>query len=369
MIKKSTANLPLHGGKAPAWLFSRMKKLAREMLLLIIKEYGPDEVLKRLSDPVWFQAFGCVLGFDWHSSGLTTTVNAAVKQAFSGLEKETGFFAAGGKGGRSRKTPFEIERYAGTLNRDLSFLVRTSRLAAKVDSAAIQDGYRLYLHHIFFTKNGKWAVVQQGMNTSSRYARRYHWISEKAVDFTNEPHSGIAGQRKEKSALNMTAKKSAGARGAALEFSKIDPAKALKEVKIIREITLPARHEIIKGDIFPRNFEKTLISAYEAQAKSFEDLLLVKGLGPKTLRALALIAELVYKREVSYDDPVAYSFAHGGKDGTPFPVDRKVYDSNINFLRELVGSSKAGYSEKNRIFKRLSRFSQEGSGGETVKKP
>lgn len=223
MITKSIANLPLHGGKAPAWLFNRMKKLAREMLFLIIKEYGPDEVLSRLSDPLWFQAFGCVLGFDWHSSGLTTTVNAAVKEALAGTEKDTGVFVAGGKGGKSRNTPDELLAHAKALGADTSNYVRISKLTAKVDSVAIQDGYQLYLHHILFTKSGKWAVIQQGMNGTTKYARRYHWLSDDIKSFIIEPHKAICGEKKEDEVLNMTANESKDARDVTLGISKENP--------------------------------------------------------------------------------------------------------------------------------------------------
>jgi len=359
MIRKFTANLPLHGGKAPMWLFNRMKKLAREMLLLIIKEYGHDEVLNRLSDPLWFQAFGCVLGFDWHSSGLTTTVNGAVKEALSGIEHETGIYMAGGKGGKSRNTPDEIAAFSEKLNKDLSDFVTTSKLTAKVDSVAVQDGYQLYIHHILFTKEGKWAVIQQGMNEKNRYARRYHWISDDVKSFVEEPHKAIAGEKKEDEVLNMTAKESADSRNFTLDLSKQDPEKVLKEVRIIQDVTLPRRHEILKEDINPKNFRKVLVSTYEKQAKDFADMLLVKGFGPKAMRSLVMISELVYNKEPSYNDPITYSYAHGGKDGIPYPVNRKLYDANIEFLRELTGKARIENSEKTNAFKRLSRFKGE----------
>jgi len=356
MITKSIANLPLHGGKAPAWLFNRMKKLAREMLFLIIKEYGPDEVLSRLSDPLWFQAFGCVLGFDWHSSGLTTTVNAAVKEALAGTEQDTGIFVSGGKGGKSRNTPEEVLAHANTLGSDTSGYVRISKLTAKVDSVAIQDGYQLYLHHILFTKSGKWAVIQQGMNTGTRYARRYHWLSDDVKSFVVEPHKAICGEKKENEVLNMTAKDSNEARDVTLSLSKEKPEKVLGEVKILSNYDMPARHEIIREDINPKNMEKILLRTYESQPGDFESLLLTKGFGPKSMRSLVLISELIYKKEPSYKDPITYSFAHGGKDGIPYPVDRKLYDVNIDFLRELVNAAKIEESERNRAFKRLSAF-------------
>lgn len=359
MINKSVVNLPLHGGKAPMWLFNRMVMLAREMLLVIIKEFGPDEVLRRLSDPFWFQAFGCVLGFDWHSSGVTTTVNGAVKEALKGLEKDTGIYVSGGKGGKSRLTPDEILRHGEFSGKDTSDFVRISKLTAKVDSVAVQDGYQLYLHHLLFTKSGKWAVIQQGMNTEERYARRYHWLSDSVKSFSEEPHKAICADKKEDEVLNMTAKESSAVRQSAVELASVDPVKVLKEVKIINNLTLPSRHEILREDINPKNMEKVLLSTYETQAKDFESLLLVKGFGPKAMRSLVMIAELIYNKEPSYKDPAAYSFAHGGKDGIPYPVNRKLYDENITFMKEIAHKSGVEISEKEKAFKRLSAFNEE----------
>ncbi len=356
MIKKSIVNLPLHWGKAPHWLFSRMVKLSREIILLIIKEFGNEEVLKRISDPIWYQAFGCVLGFDWHSSGLTTTVNAAIKEALSSLEKDTGIFIAGGKGGKSRKTPMQIMDFADKFNVDSEKYIKISKLTAKVDSVAIQDGYQLYLHHIFFTKEGKWAVVQQGLNTENRYARRYHWYSDDVKDFVEEPHSGILGDKKENNVLNMVSRESKEARETVLNISKENPEEILKEVKIIEKITLPQRHTIIENDINKNNIKKIFLTTYEKNSKTFEDLLLIKGFGPKAMRSLVLLSEIIYKKQPSYKDPITYSFAHGGKDGIPYPVNKNLYDKNIDFLKEIVNSTKIENSEKAKMFKRLSNF-------------
>ncbi len=356
MINKSIAHLPLHGGKAPAWLFSRMKKMARQIILFIIKEFGPDEVLRRISDPFWFQAFGCVLGFDWHSSGLTTTVNGAIKEALKGLEKDTGVFIAGGKGGKSRQTPDEIIAFAGKYGFDAETYIKISKITAKVDSVAIQDGYQLYLHHIFFTKNGRWVVIQQGMNETNKYARRYHWFSDDVKSFVEEPHKAICGDKKEDIVLNMTAIDSKEARKSTLELSCQSPEKVLKEVKIISTYNLPARHQITYSDIKPENFEKILLKTYTRQPGDFENLLLIQGFGPKAMRALVLLSEIIYKKQPSYKDPVSYSFAHGGKDGIPYPVNRKLYDANIEFLKGILNSSKIEESEKTKAFKRLSDF-------------
>lgn len=356
MINKSTVNLPLHGGKAPLWLFNRMKKMARQILLIIIKEYGVDEVLKRISDPFWFQAFGCILGFDWHSSGLTTTVNGAIKEALKGLEKETGIFVAGGKGGKSRHTPAEIISFAEKNGFDAETYIKISRLTAKVDSVAIQDGYQLYLHYIFFTRHGKWVVIQQGMNEKNRYARRYHWFSDDIKSFVEEPHKAICGDKKEDVVLNMTAKDSSESRKKTLELSRQSPEKLLKEIKIISSYTLPSRHQILYSDINPKNLEKILLTTYEKQASNFENLLLTQGFGPKAMRALVLLSEIIYNSHPSYKDPITYSFAHGGKDGIPYPVNRRLYDANIEFLKEILNTTKIEESEKLKAFKRLSSF-------------
>jgi len=358
MIKKSIAHLPLHGGKAPAWLFNRMKKMARQILLIIIKEFGSEEVLRRISDPIWYQAFGCVLGFDWHSSGLTTTVNAAIKEALNGIENDAGIFVAGGKGGKSRQTPVEILNFAEKNGIDGNSYIKVSKLTAKVDSVAIQDGYQLYLHHIFFTKSNTWVVIQQGMNENNKYARRYHWYSNEVKSFVEEPHKAICGDRKEDIVLNMTACESKDAREKTLDLSKQEPEKVLKEVRIISTYDLPSRHWIDENDINPKNLEKVLLSTYESQPENFENLLLIKGFGPKAMRALVLLSEIIYKKQPSYKDPVTYSFAHGGKDGIPYPVDRKLYDSNIEFLKDILNSSKIEESEKSKAFKRLSNFTR-----------
>ncbi len=359
MIRKSITHLPLHGGKAPAWLFKKKKKMARQIILLIVKEFGPEEVLKRISDPIWYQAFGCVLGFDWHSSGLTTTVNAAIKEALNGLENDTGIFVAGGKGGKSRQTPVEILKFAEKNGIDGNSYIKVSKLTAKVDSVAIQDGYQLYLHHIFFTKDNRWVVIQQGMNENNKYARRYHWYSNEIKSFVEEPHKAICGDRKEDTVLNMTASESRDARQTTLDLSRHKPEKVLKEVKIVSTYDLPSRHWIYEKDINPKNLEKILLSTYESQPENFENLLLIKGFGPKAMRALVLLSEIIYKKQPSYKDPVTYSFAHGGKDGIPYPVDRKLYDANIEFLKEILNSSKIEESEKAKAFKRLSNFTGE----------
>lgn len=354
-MKVGAAHLPLHGGKAPPWLFQRMVALAREITQVIVLEYGSEEFLTRISHPYWFQSLGCVLGFDWHSSGLTTTTTGALKLGIKGLEKNLGLYIGGGKGGTSRKTPGEIEKVGESLGKDLSNLVYASKMSAKVDSAALQDSFQLYHHNFFFTKSGKWAVVQQGMNTKTRWARRYHWLSEGLTSFVNEPHKAIASQAKVQP-LNMVAASSHDTRLISTDLARTNPDKVIKEFNKIIELKMP-HHEIInEADMKPENLKKVLLTTYERQPKDFETLLGTAGVGPKTIRSLALISELVYNAPASRDDPVKYSFAHGGKDGTPYPVDKPTYDKSIESLKTAVEKAKIGHSEKLAAFRRLQNF-------------
>ena len=347
------ANLPLHSGKAPPWLFQRMSRLAREITIIIVSDFGPGEVLRRVSDPCWFQAFGCVLGFDWHSSGVTTTVCGALKYGLKGLEKDLGLFVAGGKGKASRKTPVEIEGTGFTLGTDPAPLVYASRLSAKVDSAAVQDGYQIYHHSFLFTAKGEWAVVQQGMNEINRYARRYHWLGEGVLDFVCEPHAAVCSDGRGE-ALNMVAGESAGARSMVTSVATEQPVESnLFELDRIVRLDLPRRHQIIAADIRPDRLAKGFSVIYDRQPKGFEELLGLEGVGPKTVRALSLISELIYGVAASFRDPARYSFAHGGKDGIPYPVDRKTYDQSIELLATSIARSKVDGSEKKEALNRL----------------
>ena len=354
-------NLPLHGGKAPYWLFSRMEKLSREIISLIVSEYGAVEMLERLSDPLWFQAFGCVLGFDWHSSGVTTTVCGAIKESIKGLEKDLGFFVAGGKGGTSRKTPREIENAANLMGKDFTNLVYNSKMVAKVDSNALQDGYQLYHHCFIFTKDGNvWSVIQQGMNEDNRMARRYHWLSKEIKSFVCEPHKAICCDKKG-TVLNLIASESEEARKTVAGLSCEKPEHILKDLKTIKQWqdnahTLPIRHHIKLNDIDLKRLEKIFISTYERRPENFENLLAMKGVGPKTIRALALISELIYGVKYSIKDPARFSFAHGGKDGFPYPVDRENYNRSIDILHKAVRDSKIGREAKAIAIKKLSVF-------------
>jgi hypothetical protein len=347
------ANLPLHYGKVPPWLFGRMSQLGREITIATVTEFGTGEMLRRLSDPYWFQAFGCVLGYDWHSSGVTTTVCGALKEGLRGLENELGLFVAGGKGRTSRKTPAEIENAGHLLKVNPSSLVYASRMSAKVDNSALQDGYQLYHHNFFFTKEGSWAVIQQGMNEANRYARRYHWLGEKVSDFVCEPEAAICAQTRGE-ALNLVANESAEARDVITQVAAEEkPDKIVSQLNKLKTLTLPQRAYISLEDIHPDRLSKIFLSAYERKPKNFESLLALEGMGPKSLRALSLISELVYDTPVSLRDPASYSFAHGGKDGYPYPVDRQVYDDSIQFLVQALRKAKIGDSEKLEAFRRL----------------
>jgi len=356
MPKTGIATLPLHHGKAPRWLFERMVSLAREIAFAIISEFGQKEFLKRLSDPFWFQSLGCVLGFDWHSSGLTTTTAGALKEALRGLERETGLFIAGGKGVTSRKTPDQIYFYAYKYGINPEPLVYASRLTAKVDNSAIQDGYQLYAHVFLFTYKGEWAVIQQGMNQESRTARRYHWLSSGIKSFVEEPHSAICSDKKEKAVLNMVSRESKEAREISTMLARQSPEKTISELNKIRELNLSKRHEVTVDDIDPQRLYRVLLKTYEKMPEDFEALLGIQGVGPKTIRALSLVAELIYGKAPSFKDPARFSFAHGGKDGTPYPVDRTTYDRTIEVMKRAIESSRLGNNEKIQAIRRLAGY-------------
>lgn len=353
-MKTGTANLPLHYGSAPRWLFSRMKQLAGEIVQVIVLEYGPAGLLKHLSDPFWFQALGCVLGFDWHSSGLTTTTCGAIKEGVKGQEEELGLFVAGGKGSTSRKTPAEIVAWGERTGIDAEPLVYSSRTAAKVDSAAVQDGYQIYHHVFFFDAEGNWTVVQQGMNIGTKMARRYHWLSMDVKDFVCEPHAAICCDRRALT-LNLVARDSEGTRRASAKIARQRPQQLVSELYHLKTLALPRRHDVMLADIDPGRLARIFLKTYQAQPEGFESLLTLKGVGAKTLRALSLISELVYGKPPSFDDPARYSFAHGGKDGTPYPVDRDLYDSSIELLGRAIRRAKLNQTEELRAFKRLER--------------
>ncbi len=356
-IKRTgTAKLPLHTGKAPAWLFSRMVRLAREMVRIMVEEHGPEAVVSRFADPFWFQAFGCLLGFDWHSSGLTTTLTGAVKEAIKGQERDLCLAVAGGKGRVSRRTPEEVERLGELMGVEPEPLAYASRMSAKVDNTAVQDGYQLYHHVIIFSSSGEWSVVQQGMNVDNRYARRYHWLSTSLRSFVEEPHNAICTSRKTPT-LNMVSLHSEKARRGVVQLvSDNPPDKLLGEMKRIRELHMPSRHFITLKDVNVERLKRGIVEAHQRVPEDFQRLLETPGLGPRTLRALALTAEVLYGTPVSFEDPARFSFAHGGKDGHPFPVDRETYDSTIESLREIARRMKTSPAERERIEKRLTRM-------------
>jgi hypothetical protein len=370
MYRTGIANLPLHGGKAPAWLTVRMRKLAKEIVNIMIDEHGADTFLVRMSDPYWFQAFGCVLAYDWHSSGVTTVLTGVLKQALS--PEEHGIAVCGGKGKTSRKTPTEIAEIGekfGFSENQIQALTYTSKMTAKVDNTAIQAGYQLYHHVFLLTEDRKWAVIQQGMSPEDRTARRYHWLSDTTTSLIVEPHNAIVGDVKREKALNMTAKTSEGARKASVDIAKERPAKVMRLFEAARPLHqkslqewLPSAqsdpwHQSVEALNMPRNINwKTMKRAYEFQPKNYEELLSIRGVGPATVRGLALVAELVYGEKPSWADPVKFSFAYGGKDGVPFPVDRRAMDESIHVLRQAVQAAKIGDKERTRSLQRLRRF-------------
>jgi len=361
MIKKGYADLPLHPGKCPAWLFGRMKKLSGVVSELIIDEYGVREFLERVSNPYFFQSLGCVIGFDWHSSGLTVTTTAALKESLN--EKNIGVNVAGGKGKTSRKAPEEIRGFGkkfGLSTEKIDKMVYNSRMSAKVDNSLVQDNYNLYHHTFFLSEKGKWAVVQQGMNNENSYARRYHWLSSNFKDFVEEPHNAICSEKKHDKVLNMTAKGSKEARKISIDvvndgiferFFRNTRQKTLTEFySEFKHFKMPERHYIR----FQKEINiKMLRIARDYQPKTYEELIAIRGVGSKSIRSLALISELVYGKRASWKDPVKYSFAHGGKDGIPYPVNREVYDSSVNFLREAIKQAKIGEKDKIYALRRL----------------
>ncbi|MEM2975620.1 MAG: DUF763 domain-containing protein [Candidatus Bathyarchaeia archaeon] len=362
------AELPLHYGKAPKWLVNRMIKLAEEIVTIIVDEYGKDNFLQRISDPFWFQAFGCVLGYDWHSSGVTTVVTAVLKNAIK--PEEVGIAVCGGKGKVSRQTPHEImqtgEKF-GFSTDSIKNLQYSSRMSAKVDNTAIQAGYQLYHHAFFLTEDKKWAVVQQGMSVKDKTARRYHWLSTNLQNFVVEPHNAIVGDTKRPVALNMTAKESDNCRKTSVELAKESPKKVMKLLESIRPKYQKSLQEwmpeakwkdyAVNVLYMPRNINwEALKQAYEFQPKNYEELLGLKGIGPATVRGLALISELIYGEAPSWEDPVKYSFAYGGKDGVPFPVDRKAMDESIEMLKNAIRNVRLGDSEKFELLKRLKNY-------------
>jgi uncharacterized protein len=348
------ADLPLHYGRVPTWLAERMTLLGGAITESIILDYGKSEVLKRLSDPLWFQAFGCVLGMDWHSSGITTSVMGALKRAINSRSKELGIYICGGRGKHSRKTPDELIQISNLTGLDGDALVRSSKLAAKVDNTAIQDGFQLYLHNFILTSEGEWAIVQQGMNDASGMARRYHWHSKQFQSYLDAPHAGVTGEN-QGLILNLADTKAAVTRNGILSIAKEDPGKMLGE---IRKIVMPRHHEVLESDVNMKRLGAVLTLAHERHVQDFESLLLLEGAGPRAVQSLTLVSEVIHGTPSRFTDPARFSFAHGGKDGHPFPVPLKVYDETINVLKTAVEKAKLGNSDKQDAIRQLSVMAQ-----------
>jgi hypothetical protein len=352
MKRSGFADLPLHGGRVPTWLSERMTKLGTAICEHIVYNYGRPELLSRLSDPFWFQALGSVMGMDWHSSGITTSVVGALKRGLNPRAHELGIHVCGGRGKQSRKTPAELLAVAEASGLAGDVLARTSRLTAKIDNNAIADGFQLYLHTFIVSEGGEWAVVQQGMNPRNGLARRYHWHSATVRDFTSDPHTAIVGQH-QGTIMNLVDAQAAAAQKAMLEIVRDEPQKTLRAAA---KLTMPAHHEVRAQNVDLNRLGAILAVAYERELRDFASLLLLENLGPRTLQSLALIAEVVHGAPSRFSDPARFSFSLGGKDGHPFPVPLKTYDESIAVLRRGLDGAKLGNAEKVEGFKRLETF-------------
>jgi Uncharacterized conserved protein len=353
MARGNYADLPLHYGHVPRWLAERMSSLGGAIVESIVQTYGTAEVLRRMSDPLWFQAFGCVLGMDWHSSGITTSVMGALKRAINPMANELGIYICGGRGKHSRKTPEELLVVADKTGLNGEQLVRSSKLVAKVDNTALQDGFQLYLHNFIITRDGQWVVIQQGLNDHSGMARRYHWHSEAFQSYINQPHCGVTGIN-QGLILNLTHSDASVTRDAIMQIAREDPARSLGE---IRKIVLPRHHEVTSKDVDLKRLGAVLTLAAELEVSNFESLLLLEGLGPRTLQSLTLVSEVIHGTPSRFTDPARFSFAHGGKDGHPFPVPLKIYDETINTLKSAVEKARIGNADKSRAIEQLSKLS------------
>jgi hypothetical protein len=355
MKQSGSADMPLHYGHVPVWLAERMSKLGLAVVENIVMDYGKDEVLRRLSDPFWFQSLGAVMGMDWHSSGITTSVMGALKRAVNPRSSELGIYICGGKGRYSKQTPDELLKISEATGLNGDYLVKCSKLSAKVDNTAVQDGFQLYTHNFILTNGGKWAVVQQGMSDLTSTARRYHWLSEGLTSFVEAPHNSIYGQNTGM-ILNMVDKDAGSSRSGVMQIAAENPEIMLKE---IGKLTMPTHHDVRAKDVDLKRLGALLWLAREKQPKDFEGLLLLQGLGPRTLQSLALVSEVIHGTPSRFKDPARFSFAHGGKDGHPFPVPLKVYDETIGILHSSIQKAKIGLSEKNEAIKRLSIVAQQ----------
>jgi len=354
-LKRSgSADLPLHYGQVPPWLAQRMAKLGLAITEAILVEYGMAEVIRRLSNPFWFQSLGAVMGMDWHSSGITTSVMGALKKSINPLSKELGIYICGGKGKFSRETPNQLLKIADSTGLNGSELVRASKLSAKVDNTAIQDGFQLYLHSFILNSDGDWAVVQQGMNNNNATARRYHWHSENLKSFVEEPHTGICGIN-QGNILNLTASQAKQTRASILEITRESPTQMIAE---LQHLVMPKRHEVKSSDIDLKRLGSILWLAQEKQPADFEELLLLEGMGPRTLQSMTLVSEVIYGTPSRFSDPARFSFAHGGKDGHPFPVPVNVFDETIEVLEKAVNQAKIGLNDKQQAIKSLHQIAR-----------
>ncbi|HEX2532567.1 MAG TPA: DUF763 domain-containing protein [Chitinophagaceae bacterium] len=349
MKRSGSADLPLHHGRVPSWLYERMSRLGLAITEAILTEHGREEWLRRMSDPFWFQSFGAVMGMDWHSSGITTSVLGALKRAINPLGKELGIYICGGKGRQSTGAPDELVRVGEQTGLDAGRLIRSSKLSAKVDNAAVQDGFQLYLHNFIVSAEGHWTVVQQGMREKDGLARRYHWHSEGLRSFVETPHSGVCGEN-QGLILNLTDASAQTARKGMLELTREQPEKLLPQ---IQELILPRHHDVRSEDVDLRRLGAALWLAHERTPAGFEDLLLLEGIGPRTVQSLALVSEVVHGTPSRFRDPARFSFAHGGKDGHPFPVPTRTMDEVIDTLQKAVRGAKIGQTEKAEALRKI----------------
>ena len=354
MKRSGIADLPLHGGRVPQWLAERMTKLGSAITETIVYNYGTSAFLSRLSDPFWFQAFGAVMGMDWHSSGITTSVMGALKRGLAPKANELGIYICGGRGRFSRNTPSELRLLADKRGFDAHALIRTSRLTARIDNNAIADGFQIYLHNFVLTSQGEWAIVQQGLNDQNGMARRYHWHSASVRDFVAEPHTGIVGEN-QGTIMNLVDANAGRAQAALVEMANEHPDKTLIEARHLR---MPSHHDVRAKDVDLKRLGAVLAHAYERGLSDFTELLLLEKLGPRTLQSLALVAEVVHGAPSRFNDPARFAFAHGGKDGHPHPVPLKTYDESLRFLRSSLEAAKVGDTEKLDGFRRLEHFAR-----------
>jgi hypothetical protein len=352
MKRSGFADLPLHGGRVPQWLADRMSKLGVAIVESIVLRYGRSELLTRLSDPFWFQALGSVMGMDWHSSGITTSVMGALKRGLHCRADELGIYICGGRGRHSRNTPVELRAVSDRRGFDGEALVRTSRLTARIDNNAIADGFQIYLHTFIVTAEGEWAVVQQGMNEANGLARRYHWHSATVRDFTAEPHSGIVGEHQGE-IMNLVDREAKPAQLALLDIVRQKPVDTLQNA---HRLCAPLHHDVRAADVDLKRLGAVLAVAYEREFHDFAELLLLEKLGPRTLQTLSFVAEVVHGTPIRFSDPARFSFALGGKDRHPFPVPLKTYDESLAVLQSSLEAAKLGDTDKIGGFERLHRF-------------